>query len=97
MTVKLVDSHGHALALEGGEPAGYGLGRAGWVNVPLRTEGVSLDLLRDFIEESYRIIAPKLLVAELDRRVKRGGRARGRARGRGRPWTRAAARPVADT
>jgi hypothetical protein len=30
--------------------------------------GVTLDLLRDWIEESYRIIAPKRLVAELDRR-----------------------------
>jgi predicted DNA-binding protein (MmcQ/YjbR family) len=68
MTVKLVESHGHALALEGAKPSGYGLGRAGWVNVPLYAEGVTLDLLRDWIEESYRIIAPKHLVAELDRR-----------------------------
>jgi predicted DNA-binding protein (MmcQ/YjbR family) len=66
MTVKLVESRGHALALEGTEPTGYGLGRAGWVNVPLDAEGVSLDLLRDWIEESYRIVAPKRLVAELD-------------------------------
>jgi predicted DNA-binding protein (MmcQ/YjbR family) len=67
MTVKLVESHGHALAIEGAEPTGYGLGRSGWVNVPLRAEGVTLDLLRDWIEESYRIVAPKRLVAELDR------------------------------
>src|SRR6266540_6005257 len=68
MTVKLVESHGHALAVEGAEPTGYGLGRSGWVNVPLHAEGVTLDLLRDWIEESYRIVAPKPLVAELDRR-----------------------------
>jgi hypothetical protein len=37
------------------------------VNVPLRAEGVTLDLLRDWIEESYRIVAPKRLTAELDR------------------------------
>jgi predicted DNA-binding protein (MmcQ/YjbR family) len=67
MTVKLVESHGHALAIEGAEPTGYGLGRAGWVNVPLDAEGISFDLLRDWIEESYRIIAPRRLVAELDR------------------------------
>jgi predicted DNA-binding protein (MmcQ/YjbR family) len=66
MTVKLVESHGHALAIEGAEPTGYGLGRSGWVNVPLHAEGVTLDLLRDWIEESYRIVAPKRLVAELD-------------------------------
>jgi predicted DNA-binding protein (MmcQ/YjbR family) len=68
MTVKLVESHGHALAIEGAEPTGYGLGRSGWVNVPLRAESVTLDLLRDWIEESYRIVAPKRLIAELDRR-----------------------------
>jgi predicted DNA-binding protein (MmcQ/YjbR family) len=68
VTVKLVESHGHALALEGAEPTGYGLGRAGWVNVPLQAEGTTLDLLRDWIEESYRVVAPKRLVAELDRR-----------------------------
>ena len=45
---------------------GYGLGRSGWVTVPLRAPGMTLDLLRDWIEESYRIVAPKRLVAELD-------------------------------
>lgn len=70
MTVKLIESHGHALALEGAEPTGYGLGGAGWVNVPLHAEGATLDLLRDFIEESYRIVAPKRLVAELDHRIR---------------------------
>jgi predicted DNA-binding protein (MmcQ/YjbR family) len=68
MTVKLVESHEHALALEGAGPSGYGLGRAGWVNVPLLAEGVTFDLLRDWIEESYRIVAPKRLARELDRR-----------------------------
>jgi predicted DNA-binding protein (MmcQ/YjbR family) len=67
MTVKLVESHAHALALEGAGPSGYGLGRTGWVNVPLLAEDVTLDLLRDWIEESYRIVAPKRLVGELDR------------------------------
>jgi predicted DNA-binding protein (MmcQ/YjbR family) len=67
-TVKLDESHGHALSIEGAKRTGYGLGRAGWVTVPLRAEGVTLDLLRDWIEESYRIIAPKRLVAALDRR-----------------------------
>jgi predicted DNA-binding protein (MmcQ/YjbR family) len=68
MTVKLYESHGHAMAIEGAKPTGYGLGRSGWMTVPLRAEGVTLDLLRDLIEESYRIIAPKRLVAQLDRR-----------------------------
>jgi predicted DNA-binding protein (MmcQ/YjbR family) len=66
ITVKLDESHGHALAIEGAEPTGYGLGKSGWVTVPLRAPGVTLDLLRDWVEESYRIVAPKRLVAKLD-------------------------------
>lgn len=68
ITVKLEESHGHALSVESAAPAGYGLGQAGWVTVPLHAPGVSLPLLRDWIEESYRIVAPKRLVAELDAR-----------------------------
>jgi predicted DNA-binding protein (MmcQ/YjbR family) len=36
ITVNLIESHDHALSLEGAGPSGYGLGCAGWVNVPLR-------------------------------------------------------------
>jgi hypothetical protein len=36
------------------------------VTVPLKADGVDLQLLRDWIEESYRIVAPKRLVAALD-------------------------------
>jgi predicted DNA-binding protein (MmcQ/YjbR family) len=68
VSVKLVESHGHALAIEGASPTGYGLGRAGWVNVPVQGEGVTPELLCEWIEESYRIVAPKRLVAELDGR-----------------------------
>jgi predicted DNA-binding protein (MmcQ/YjbR family) len=66
MTVKLEESHAHALSIDGTELTGYGLGKAGWVTVPLRAPGLTLELLRDWIEESYRIVAPKRLVAELD-------------------------------
>lgn len=66
LTVKLDESHGHALALEGAEPTGYGLGRSGWMTVPV--DAASFDVLRDFVEESYRLVAPKRLVAELDAR-----------------------------
>ena len=66
ISVKLAESNAHALAIDGAQPTGYGLGRSGWVTVPLRAPGVSLDVLRDWIEESYRIVAPKRLVAELD-------------------------------
>jgi predicted DNA-binding protein (MmcQ/YjbR family) len=65
-TVKLAESHGHALSLEGAEPTGYGLGAHGWVTVPLHAAGATLPLLREWVEESYRIVAPKRLVRELD-------------------------------
>ena len=66
MTVKLDESHGHALSIEGAEPTGYGLGKSGWVTVPTDAEDVDVELLGDWIEESYRIVAPKRLVAELE-------------------------------
>jgi predicted DNA-binding protein (MmcQ/YjbR family) len=66
MTVKLEESHAHALSIEGAEPTGYGLGASGWVTVPLRAEGITIAVLRDWVEESYRIVAPKRLVATLD-------------------------------
>jgi predicted DNA-binding protein (MmcQ/YjbR family) len=69
MTVKLDESHGHALSIEGAERTGYGLGESGWVTVPLRAPGVTVDLLRDWVEESYRIVAPRRLVAVLDEDV----------------------------
>ncbi|GAA2570073.1 MULTISPECIES: MmcQ/YjbR family DNA-binding protein [Streptomyces] len=71
MTVKLTDetAHAHALACPGAEPAGYGLGRSGWVGIPLEPEGApDAELLCDWVEESYRTIAPKRLAAELDAR-----------------------------
>ena len=50
----------------GAEPTGYGLGRAGWVTVPFRETTPPVDVLTDWVEESYRIVAPRRLVAELD-------------------------------
>jgi predicted DNA-binding protein (MmcQ/YjbR family) len=66
MTVKLDESHGHALSVEGAEPTGYGMGKSGWVNIPVDAPGLNHSLLCDWIEESYRIVAPKKLVAALD-------------------------------
>ncbi|GHB36719.1 MULTISPECIES: MmcQ/YjbR family DNA-binding protein [Streptomyces] len=71
VTVKLKDevAHAHALSSPGAEPAGYGLGKAGWVRVPLEEKGApAAELLCDWVEESYRTIAPKKLIAELDSR-----------------------------
>jgi predicted DNA-binding protein (MmcQ/YjbR family) len=69
VTLKLKDeaAHAHALTSPGAEPAGYGLGKAGWVRIPLAEKGApAAELLCDWVEESYRVIAPKRLIAELD-------------------------------
>lgn len=69
MTVKLTDeaAHAHALTAPDAEPAGYGLGKAGWVHLPLAEQGApAAELLCDWVEESYRAIAPQRLIAELD-------------------------------
>jgi predicted DNA-binding protein (MmcQ/YjbR family) len=71
MTVKLDESHEQALDVPGAAPTGYGLGRSGWVTVPFRDTTPPLDVLKDWVEESYRRIAPKQLVAELDERSAR--------------------------
>lgn len=71
MTVKLDESLEQALMVPGAEPSGYGLGRAGWVTVPFRDTTPPLAVLLDWVEESYRRIAPKKLVAELDQRRSR--------------------------
>jgi predicted DNA-binding protein (MmcQ/YjbR family) len=65
--VKLHESHEAALAVAGAEPSGYGLGKAGWVNVPFG-RSPSVGVLCDWVEESYRTVAPKKLVKELDER-----------------------------
>jgi len=65
MSVKLDESQDQALASPGAGPTGYGLGRAGWVDVPF-AGAPPLPVLQDWIEESYRLRAPKRLVAAID-------------------------------
>jgi predicted DNA-binding protein (MmcQ/YjbR family) len=67
ITVKLPESQGQALGLDCVVPSGYGLGRAGWVTIDLAgRDRPSLEVLCDWVEESYRAIAPKKLIKELD-------------------------------
>jgi predicted DNA-binding protein (MmcQ/YjbR family) len=70
-SVKLPTSNDEALALPFTLPTGYGLDRGGWVTVR-PPDDAPLDLLLGWIEESYRSVAPKGLVARLDEQV--GGR-----------------------
>lgn len=59
--VKLNTAHGHALSVPGAAPSGYGLGRSGWVTVPFEADLPAFDVLQDWVEESYRLVAPKRL------------------------------------
>jgi predicted DNA-binding protein (MmcQ/YjbR family) len=66
LTVKLPASRDFALVFDFAEPAGYGLGRSGWINCRFSADGApDLDLLRRWIAESYRTVAPKKLAAQL--------------------------------
>ncbi len=69
VTVKLPEAGPFVLTQPWAEPTGYGLGKAGWVSI-----GIGVDTadppdalhLMDLIDESYRTVAPKSLVAILD-------------------------------
>jgi predicted DNA-binding protein (MmcQ/YjbR family) len=63
-TVKLRASLDDALAMPWVVPAGYGLDRGGWVTATPPVD-VPVDLVTGWIEESYRAVAPKRLVAAL--------------------------------
>jgi hypothetical protein len=64
-----------ALTLPFTSPTGYGLGKSGWVTATFGPkEAPPLDLLEDWIDESYRAQAPKKLVATLPKDPRRPSR-----------------------
>ena len=66
MSVKLPRSGFQALALPFTEPTGYGLGKSGWVTARIAPGDRALvEQCRSWIDESYRAIAPKRVVAAL--------------------------------
>jgi predicted DNA-binding protein (MmcQ/YjbR family) len=68
MSCKLPDSFDAALSMFSfAAETGYGLGKAGWVTATFEPgEPIPAELMLDWIDESYRAIAPKKLVKELD-------------------------------
>jgi predicted DNA-binding protein (MmcQ/YjbR family) len=67
ISVKLPTSGGTALSKPFAQPTGYGLGAKGWVSFYFAPgDSVPLNALIKWIEESYRAVAPKRLVKELD-------------------------------
>ncbi len=99
VTAKLAKSGILALGLPFAEPTGYGLGGSGWVTASFGPrEKVPMRMMREWIDESYRAVAPRRLVARLDadaqgfrgapspaREPARRGRARTARRGRAGP------------
>ena len=67
ISCKLPRSAAVALALPFTEPTGYGLGKSGWVTASFELDDAPpVELLEQWIDESYRAQAPKRLVAQLD-------------------------------
>ena len=67
ISAKLPATCGIALELPFAKPTGYGLGRSGWVTASFAlTESPPVEVLKQWIEESYRTQAPKKFVKALD-------------------------------
>ena len=67
-TVKLRESHEEAMAMSWVVPAGYGLARGGWITA-VAPDDAPVEMILGWIEESYRTVAPKRLVALIDDRA----------------------------
>jgi predicted DNA-binding protein (MmcQ/YjbR family) len=66
LSAKLPSSAGSALNLPFASATEYGLGRSGWVTARFpRSARLPMEILELWIDESYRAVAPKRLVAGL--------------------------------
>ncbi len=66
MSAKLPQSALLALDLPFATPTAYGLGKSGWVTAQFGPKDKPpLEILRRWIEESYRAVAPKKLLVKL--------------------------------
>ena len=68
VSLKLPESRDQALGLPDAAPTGYGLGKAGWVSITFGAKLPPVGVLLDWLEESYRTVAPKRLVRQFDDR-----------------------------
>jgi predicted DNA-binding protein (MmcQ/YjbR family) len=67
LSLKLPESHLAALRLPFATPTSYGLGKSGWVTAKFtNTDEVPLEMLADWLDESFRAIAPKRVLAKVD-------------------------------
>src|SRR5438046_3686458 len=67
LSVKLPTSAALALSLPFAFPTPYGLGKSGWVSARFGPkDDVPLEMLLEWLEESFRAIAPKKVLAQLE-------------------------------
>ena len=67
LSVKLPATAPEALDLPFTKPTGYGLGKSGWVTASFEPgQKPPVEILKSWIVESYRAIAPKKLVAKME-------------------------------
>jgi predicted DNA-binding protein (MmcQ/YjbR family) len=67
VTVKLPSSATLALGLPFVKPTGYGLGKSGWVTATFGPKvPPPVEVLKQWIDESYKAVAPKKLLKRLE-------------------------------
>jgi hypothetical protein len=68
ITTKLPRSYGATLLAPFAKPTGYGLGKSGWVTATFANRDLPpYDILKSWIDESYRAVAPKRLFVIFDK------------------------------
>ena len=66
LSVKLPHSRAEALDWPFTNPTGYNLGKSGWISAKFKPkDDVPLELIEQWIDESYHAVAPKRLAATL--------------------------------
>jgi predicted DNA-binding protein (MmcQ/YjbR family) len=67
LSVKLPVSGKAALGLPFASPTQYGLGKSGWVTARFNlADHVPLEMLEEWLDESFRAVAPKRILARLE-------------------------------
>ncbi len=74
-SMKLPYRNGEALKLKAAAPTGYGMGASGWVTLTFSPSGKPpMTKLHDWLDESWRAVAPKKLSASFPDPPPKGGK-----------------------
>ena len=67
VSIKLPFAAPAALSLPFAKPTEYGMGKSGWVTLMIPdAKAIELPVLIDWLNESYRAVAPKRVVAQME-------------------------------